>query len=130
SSAPKPAPQAQQEPSASERPATAAQPAPDSSFRARPPAPGKPVEFRAPIPAQLTLSNGLRVYLIERHEVPLVTVALAVRSGADGPAPLGPRALGARRAGGPATGPQWRGGRRIPARVMGRARPGPLPACR
>jgi len=41
------------------------------------------VDFRAPIPAQLTLSNGLRVFLIERHDVPLVTVSLAIRSGAD-----------------------------------------------
>ncbi len=81
SATPKPAPQA---PPAPERaPAAAAQPAPDESFRAHPPPPGTPVEFRAPIPAQLALSNGLRVYLIERHDVPLVTVALAVRSGAE-----------------------------------------------
>jgi zinc protease len=41
------------------------------------------VDFRAPVPAQLTLENGLGVFLIERHDVPLVAVSLAVRSGAD-----------------------------------------------
>jgi len=80
SASPKPAPQAQQAPAAA-RPAPP--PAPDSSFRAQPPAPGTPVEFRAPVPTQLTLGNGLRVFLIERHDVPLVAVSLAVRSGAE-----------------------------------------------
>ena len=80
SSAPKPAPQAAAQ--------TAAQPAPsrgtpDAPFRAHPPPPAEPVDFRAPIPAQLALKNGLRVYLIERHDVPLVAVGLALRSGAD-----------------------------------------------
>ena len=40
-------------------------------------------QFHAPVPAQLHLANGLKVFLIERHEVPLVTVTLAVASGAD-----------------------------------------------
>jgi len=44
---------------------------------------GAPVEFHAPVPAQLALKNGLPVFLIERHDVPLVAVSLAVRSGAD-----------------------------------------------
>ena len=83
STAPKPAPQAQQGPPSERPPAAASQPAADASFRARPPAPGTPVEFSAPIPTQITLGNGLRVYLIERHDVPLVAVSLAVRSGAD-----------------------------------------------
>src|SRR3982751_901959 len=63
--------------------AAAPQGTPDSAFRAQPPAPGAPVEFHAPVPQQLTLKNGLRVYLIERHGVPLVSVSLALRSGAD-----------------------------------------------
>jgi zinc protease len=41
------------------------------------------VEFKAPVPRQLKLRNGLQVFLVERHEVPLVSVVLAVRSGAD-----------------------------------------------
>ena len=56
---------------------------PDDSFRAQPPAPGAPVDFQAPIPAQHRLANGLRVFLIERHDVPLVAVSLAVQSGED-----------------------------------------------
>jgi zinc protease len=56
---------------------------PDAPFRASPPPPGPPVEFHAPVPKQLKLKNGLPVFLVERHEIPLVTVSLAVRSGAD-----------------------------------------------
>jgi len=56
---------------------------PGAPFRASPPPPSESAPFRAPVPQDLTLPNGLRVHLIERHEVPLVAVALAVRSGAD-----------------------------------------------
>jgi zinc protease len=56
---------------------------PDEPFRALPPEPAKAEQFHAPIPQNLTLPNGLHVYLIERHEVPLVALTLAVRSGAD-----------------------------------------------
>jgi zinc protease len=56
---------------------------PDAAFRAAAPAPSAGVEFHAPIPKELALKNGLKVFLIERHEVPLVSVALTVRSGAD-----------------------------------------------
>jgi zinc protease len=56
---------------------------PDSSFRAQPPPPGRPLEFRASIPQQLALSNGLPIYLIERHDIPLIAIDLALRAGAD-----------------------------------------------
>ncbi|MGZ6143963.1 MAG: M16 family metallopeptidase, partial [Myxococcales bacterium] len=56
---------------------------PDAPFRANPPAPAAAVEFHAPVPKQLKLKNGLPVFLIERHEVPLVTVSLMLRAGAD-----------------------------------------------
>ncbi|MFN2547988.1 MAG: M16 family metallopeptidase [Myxococcales bacterium] len=56
---------------------------PDAEFRQSPPPPSALVEFHAPIPKQLALQNGLPVFLIERHEVPLVSVTLAIRSGAD-----------------------------------------------
>ena len=39
--------------------------------------------FHAPVPEQHTLSNGLQVFVIERHDVPLVALSLAVRSGED-----------------------------------------------
>jgi zinc protease len=57
--------------------------APETSFRAQPPPPGAPVQFHAPVPEQHALSNGLRVFVIERHDVPLVAISLAVRSGED-----------------------------------------------
>jgi zinc protease len=81
SSAPKAPPQSTQ----AQAPAPTAQPqgAADSSFRARPPPPGTAVEFQAPIPVQLALRNGLPVFLIERHDIPLVSVTLALRSGGD-----------------------------------------------
>ena len=81
SSAPKAPPRSPQ----AQAPGESAQPqgTPDSSFRARPPPPGTAVEFHAPIPTQLVLRNGLPVFLIERHDIPLVSVALALRSGAD-----------------------------------------------
>src|SRR5438105_2724711 len=83
-----PAPKPEEKPVAAEKPAepsTAAAPpsTPDAEFRAQAPAPGAPVEFHAPIPKELKLKNGLPVYFIERHEVPLVSIVLSVRSGAD-----------------------------------------------
>ena len=56
---------------------------PDAEFRQEAPKPGAAAPFVAPAPKALKLKNGLPVYLLERHEVPLVTVALSVRAGAD-----------------------------------------------
>jgi zinc protease len=56
---------------------------PDADFRQIAPRPAAGVEFHAPVPREFKLKNGLPVFLIERHEVPLVTVSLAVRSGED-----------------------------------------------
>lgn len=46
-----------------------------------PPAPGpaKPVNF--PAATNFTLSNGLEVYVVENHEVPVVAIQLGVRAG-------------------------------------------------
>lgn len=74
-----PQPAAEQPRAAPTQPQAAA----DASFRAQPPPPGAPVEFHAPVPERQTLSNGLPVYVIERHDVPLVAIALAIRSGED-----------------------------------------------
>lgn len=63
--------------------AAAPQGTPDAPFRAEAPPPGPPVEFHPPVPRQSKLSNGLPVYFVERHELPLVTLTLAFRSGAD-----------------------------------------------
>jgi zinc protease len=81
---PKPAPDAPK-PAAVEapKPPPPPQQTPDAAFRAQPPAPAEAATFHAPVPEDLALVNGLHVYLIERHDVPLVAVTLAVRSGAD-----------------------------------------------
>jgi zinc protease len=60
---------------------------PDAPFRAQPPPPSAPVEFHPPVPRIAKLSNGLPVWMVEYHEVPLVTVDLVLKSGADTEAP-------------------------------------------
>ena len=60
-----------------------AQQAPD---RSRPPQPGPPPELKLPDIAKRQLSNGLAVWIVEAHEVPVAQINLVVRSGsADDP---------------------------------------------
>ena len=60
-----------------------AQQAPD---RSHPPAPGPPPALRLPPIQKRQLANGLPVWIVERHEVPVVQVNLLVKSGgADDP---------------------------------------------
>jgi zinc protease len=63
------------------RPAPAA--TPEADFRQAPPPPGKPVEFHPPVPREARLSNGLVVWIVEQHDVPLVTLDLVLRAGED-----------------------------------------------
>jgi zinc protease len=49
--------------------------------RKQPPATGQPPELRLPKLERTTLSNGLKVVLAERHEIPLVSLSLLVDSG-------------------------------------------------
>ena len=49
--------------------------------RNAPPAPGEPPQLRLPKLERTTLSNGLKVVLAERHEIPLVNFELMVDSG-------------------------------------------------
>lgn len=56
---------------------------PDAPFRQVLPAAGPPVVFRAPVPTVQTLRNGLPVWIVEDHAVPLATVELVVRAGED-----------------------------------------------
>jgi zinc protease len=49
--------------------------------RNQPPATGQPPELRLPQLERTTLSNGLKVVLAERHEIPLVNFSLLVDSG-------------------------------------------------
>jgi zinc protease len=60
--------------------------------RKQPPPNGQPPELRLPKLERATLSNGLKVVLAERHEIPLVSFSLLVDSGyaADQEVPSGP----------------------------------------
>src|SRR5581483_679198 len=49
--------------------------------RSKPPEIGQAPEPKLPKLERLTLSNGLRVVLAERHEIPLVNISLLVDSG-------------------------------------------------
>jgi predicted Zn-dependent peptidase len=58
--------------------APAAQQAPDRSV---PPKPGPPAAFKPPAVVKRTLSNGLPVWIVELHKVPVVQVNLIVKAG-------------------------------------------------
>lgn len=56
-----------------------AQPAPDRSTA---PVPGAPPALSLPAIAKRTLSNGLPVWIVEQHEVPVAHLSLVMRAGA------------------------------------------------
>jgi len=56
---------------------------PDAPFRQTLPEPGPAVVFRAPVPSVQTLKNGLAVWIVEQHQLPLATVELVLRAGED-----------------------------------------------
>lgn len=60
--------------------AASARQAPD---RSRPPVPGPVPSLTLPPIERRTLPNGLAVWLIERHDVPIVDVTVIIRAGAD-----------------------------------------------
>jgi zinc protease len=55
---------------------------PDAPFRANAPAPDGTVRFTPPRVVEAKLKNGLRVLVVERHELPVVSVRLVVAVGA------------------------------------------------
>ncbi|MBS2029695.1 MAG: insulinase family protein [Deltaproteobacteria bacterium] len=57
--------------------------APDAPFRATRPAPSGELHFTPPKPDQMKLKNGLVVYTVERHDLPLVAVELVIKAGRD-----------------------------------------------
>jgi zinc protease len=81
--APGPSPAASAPTSPSSVPVTPMGAAPEADFRAKPPAAGPAVVFRAPVPKVLTLKSGLAVWLLERHDLPLVSVVLVVDAGSN-----------------------------------------------
>jgi zinc protease len=64
-------------PAAPETPET-----PDAPFRQQAPAPNGKVAFVAPKVVEATLKNGLRVLIVERHDLPVVGLRLVVAAGA------------------------------------------------
>jgi zinc protease len=63
--------------------ARAQAPADPNAWRAKQPAPSGVVRFASPKVTKLKLKSGIPVWLVERHELPLVTVLVAVRAGAE-----------------------------------------------
>ena len=49
---------------------------PDEAFRAEQPKPGKPRPFRLPKVKPFTLANGIKVFLVEQHALPIVSIDL------------------------------------------------------
>jgi predicted Zn-dependent peptidase len=81
-----PPPPAPPEPAATSHPAEpelqAALDTPDAPFREKAPAPGPAPAFVPPKIESFSLSNGLRVLMVERHELPIVDVRVVVKAGA------------------------------------------------
>jgi zinc protease len=55
---------------------------PDAPFRQQAPAPNGKITFVAPKVVEAQLKNGLRVLIVERHDLPVVGLRLVVASGA------------------------------------------------
>jgi zinc protease len=49
---------------------------PDEEFRAKQPAPGEPHAFHLPVMKPFSLDNGIEVYLVEQHTLPIVSMDL------------------------------------------------------
>lgn len=61
--------------------AASAQSAPAAKQKVQPPAPAAPRPYEFPKAASKTLANGLKVFVIEDHRLPLVSAALQVLAG-------------------------------------------------
>jgi zinc protease len=55
----------------------------DEPWRAKAPAPGPVPKFSLPVPEKAQLPNGLTIYLVERHSLPLVAATLYTISGSE-----------------------------------------------
>src|SRR5581483_5571896 len=61
----------------------AAPAAPSAEWRNKPPAAGPPSALALPVPERFMLPNGLSVYLLQQHRLPVVAVSLVVLSGSE-----------------------------------------------
>jgi zinc protease len=64
------------------------------AWRATPPKPGPQRPLALPKPTVFSLSNGLKVYLVERHELPIVSAELVTLAGSAGNPPDHPGLAG------------------------------------
>lgn len=64
-------------------PAGGVPPLADHEWRNRPPAPARPSPLRLPVPTVCQLGNGLTVFLVEQHSLPVVSANLIVIGGGD-----------------------------------------------
>jgi zinc protease len=55
----------------------------DEPWRAKAPTPGPLPKFSLPVPEKAQLANGLTIYLVERHNLPLVAATLYTISGSE-----------------------------------------------
>jgi zinc protease len=69
---------------------TSATATPAPPDRSHAPAPGPPPALKLPPIARSTLANGLPVFLVERHKVPLAQVLIVLRGGASADPPASP----------------------------------------
>ena len=53
------------------------------SWRKDPPKAGPPVTVHLPVPETFTLANGLKVYVVEQHSLPVLAASLFTRAGAE-----------------------------------------------
>jgi len=66
-------------------PSTPLQPSdtPDQDWRSSAPGPGSSFTLKLPVPTVFSLSNGLRVFLVEQHGLPIVSANLIVLCGSE-----------------------------------------------
>jgi zinc protease len=64
------------------------------SWRYTPPKPGPQPALTLPQPAEFTLHNGLKIYLVETHELPVITVSFLSLSGSEANSPQKPGVAG------------------------------------
>lgn len=79
---PPPPPPVALAPVAAPRPSAAVVTTPDAAFRAQAPQPDGTIPFVPPKIAEAKLKNGMRVLLVERHDLPIVAVRLVLTLGA------------------------------------------------
>jgi zinc protease len=56
---------------------------PDQDWRTAPPKPGSASDLSLPVPKKFKLANGLSIFLVEQHSLPIVSANVIILSGSD-----------------------------------------------